>query len=211
MKCDTCGKPATVEEAVRVGKTFVFKHLCESCAAASGILASQTPLPVGITQKTVVKAAVRVAGPEPACPSCGMTLRAFRSAKRLGCGECYSVFESMLAPVIAREHEGATHHCGKVPTRLGEGDSSAGSVDTDASIERSLQQARTRAARIRELRALLTVTLAAEHYERAAEIKRLIDRLERGGDESASSDDDQPTGGGPASGPGSGPENRDDR
>jgi protein-arginine kinase activator protein McsA len=39
----------------------------------------------------------------------------FRNNGLLGCGACYAAFEGLLSPMLARAHEGGTHHVGRKP------------------------------------------------------------------------------------------------
>lgn len=153
MKCDRCENEATVHEVtVHKGKK-VEKHLCEQCAKTDGI-AVQSHAPINaLLTKFVMSSAGAASAPTQklVCPGCAMTFADFRQHGLLGCPECYAAFEEQLGPLIERAHEGGVHHVGKTPTRSG------GSVDRQRVLA--------------TLRRQLSEAVAAEHYERAAELR----------------------------------------
>lgn len=185
MKCDVCGKPATIEEVTKVGDAYTYKHLCEACAASAGVLGVK---PDSTNQKAdTAKAIAQIAGVRQTgagpCDSCGMTLDEFRKLGRLGCPRCYASFERQLGPLIARAHEGSTHHVGKVPKRLlgsAMGDDAVPHAENDsrAAIEHALGQARQREEKLRTLKRQLSDSLRAERYEQAAMIRDEITKLQ---------------------------------
>ena len=153
-KCDLCDKAAVVHE-VRV-KNGVRKeiHLCETHAQSAGILIT-TDLSVAKAQEALAaQAAKRAVSPASVCSTCGMNFREFRQSGTLGCADCYDSFLRLLAPLIERAQRGATHHCGKSPKRKGI------SVDRQHVVRKLLKE--------------LDEAVAAEQYERAAQLR---DRL----------------------------------
>ena len=122
MLCDECGKnKATVHLTEIVNDLITKLNLCESCAKAKGAEAEQH---FGIAD--LLSALSDVEAPLPTapggaavpskhkCPSCGLTYEDFKRVGRLGCGECYKVFKTSLAPLLKRIH-GANQHIGKSP------------------------------------------------------------------------------------------------
>ena len=71
----------------------------------------------------------------------------------LGCPDCYETFERQLTPMIERAQNGGTSHAGKCPRRVG------------VSLDRQLQ--------IQRLIKEMEDAVAAEQYERAAELRDL--------------------------------------
>jgi protein arginine kinase activator len=51
------------------------------------------------------------------CPTCGFTSEDVRKTGRLGCGDCYVVFATLLQDVLNDCQKG-TRHAGKVPKSL---------------------------------------------------------------------------------------------
>ena len=121
MLCDECGKnKATVHLTEIVNDLITKLNLCESCAKAKGAEAEQH---FGIADllsalsdvETPAPAAPGVAPSKHKCSHCGLTYDDFKRIGRLGCGECYKVFRTSLAPLLKRIH-GATQHLGKSPS-----------------------------------------------------------------------------------------------
>lgn len=84
------------------------------------------------------------------CPTCGATLADIAKTGRVGCPDCYAEFEKELMPTIGRIH-GCTKHTGRAPKEYRE------------------QMEKKR--RIETLEAEQKEAIAAENYERAAEIR----------------------------------------
>lgn len=158
MNCDLCNKPAVVHEMTVKDGVKNEIHLCEEHAHAAGIsLPGQPPINQLLTQYVVCKSgktgkSSRTA--RKACKTCGTTFRTFRQSGLLGCADCYDAFEEQLSPMIERAQNGGTSHVGKCPKRGG------------ASLDRQLY--------IQRLFRELEEAVAAEQYERAAELR---DRL----------------------------------
>ena len=91
------------------------------------------------------------------CENCGFTDAQFSRVGKLGCSQCYNVFENKLDPVLRRVH-GNLRHTGKIPKRTG------GTLGTRKEIE--------------ELKQELLGVIGREEYERAAEIRDKIRDLE---------------------------------
>lgn len=177
MKCDKCQESeATVHEVTIKGGQRHEKHLCESCAKADGVAPqAHVPLPELLksyittqTQGAGGTSAVVPAAPATACPACGTTYAQFRTSGLLGCAECYAVFETQLGPLLARAHEGGTHHVGKSPKGPGVTPATPGG---DAQ----------RSERVAALRKRLADAVAAEQYEKAAMLRDELARVEAPG------------------------------
>lgn len=154
MKCDKCDRPATVHMTEISGDQKIEKHLCEECAASEGITIKAN---VPITQLLEDFVLATTAGTEVAelqCDVCGLTFGEFRHAGVLGCPQDYDAFAKALVPMLERAHQGASRHIGKVPLRAGSD--------------------QVRLNTILRLRGELKNAVAAEDYERAAELRDRI-------------------------------------
>jgi len=167
MYCENC---KTRPAAVTITEVFNGKHkqlhLCPECAAERGmgffnlqatslpkILGSFfgfAPLQMGQVQPPVNVSLL--------CPNCGTNLNAIAQQGRLGCSQCYQVFQEQLEPTLRRIHSN-TVHTGKVPKR------GATKVKVRREIER--------------LKAELQSAVANEQFERAAELRDRIKNLEK--------------------------------
>lgn len=162
MKCDLCDKPAVVHEVIIHQGTSTELHLCAEHAIEKGL-----PVPIGqpladilpaLAAKVKVEGTIGAGGQPQRCPACRMTLAEFKKSSLLGCPACYDSFMPMIAQVIERAQAGATAHVGRAPTP---------SLDVE------------RRARLRvKLLADLEQAIAAEHYERAAQLRDELKSLD---------------------------------
>src|SRR5690625_823848 len=114
LKCNLCEKLATVHLTQIVNNKIHKVDLCESCAQAKGVTD-----PNGFSLADLFVKSPFENDPAPGqlrCPNCGFTQSDFRKIGRLGCGDCYTVFEALLSPVLQNMHKG-TSHVGKVPEK----------------------------------------------------------------------------------------------
>ena len=121
MYCQRCKKQAaTVHVTDILHGESMERHLCEQCAveekAAPPPVMPFTSALADFIQKTP-NAAGELA--RLTCPHCNMTFVEFRNTGLLGCPSDYDAFERALVPLIEKAHEGAGHHIGKIPRRLG--------------------------------------------------------------------------------------------
>lgn len=159
LACQLCHEqPATVHLTNIDAGEKRERHLCDACAEKEGVI----PKPVNVMAS--LEAFVQT-GKAPAqqvsgltCPQCKLTFVEFRNKGVLGCPADYDAFEKALNPLIERAHQGASHHVGKTPRRLGVARS------TDGDLIR--------------LRRELTRAVDDERFEDAASIRDTIRSLE---------------------------------
>lgn len=160
-KCDKCDKPATIHLTEILDGQKMEKHLCEDCAEAEGITIKAN-IPISQLLEDFVLQTVgeneEASPPPPSCELCGMTFAEFREKGQLGCPNDYEVFREQLLPILARAQDGNTQHVGKTPRRAG--------------------KAQQKQMEILRLRSQLKQAIAAEQYERAAELRDQIKRIE---------------------------------
>lgn len=168
------------------------KHLCERCAREQGVnVAHATPTAATILQTFLaVKSSIDSPQPVPqnpavptttgTCQACGQTFTNFRSTGVLGCPQCYAAFESQLSPLLGRAHEGGTHHVGKCPvgqTILGK--PPAPPIPPPAPPRTTPPPAGPAVhQRIAALRKSLEQAIAGEQYERAAQLRDELHRIQ---------------------------------
>lgn len=157
MKCEKCGRDATVHLTEITDGEKVEKHLCETCAAAEGVTIPQVPVQQILEQLVLQSAAGRELS-ELKCEVCGISFLEFREQGLLGCPNDYIAFKDVLVPLLERAHEGASTHAGKVP---------AGAAESEH-----------RQGELLRLRGQLKEAVAREDYERAAELRDRIKELE---------------------------------
>ncbi|MFN2350747.1 MAG: UvrB/UvrC motif-containing protein, partial [Kiritimatiellia bacterium] len=144
---------ATVHLTQMVNNEVKKLHLCEQCAAESGLDVNSA---VSISDVLLGLGSGRGGGSEKSarvCPTCHMRLEDFRKTSRMGCQHCYTAFQAELLPLLEAMHRGH-QHIGKKP---------AGAAATVS---------------LRDLRQALNTAVAAERYEEAAELRDRIRALE---------------------------------
>lgn len=165
MYCEECNqKQATVHLSQVVNGKLVENHLCEDCAGKKGMfivnLTKQFSIPNllgSIFGSPVTVQDIQSPPQVESCPNCGIRFMDIRHTGKLGCSECYQVYEQELEPILRRIH-GNSQHMGKIPSRSGE------KVLLRKQIE--------------ELKQKLQESVACEKYEQAAEIRDSIKEME---------------------------------
>lgn len=157
LKCNLCGKPATVHLTQIVNNKVHKVDLCEACAQAKGVTD-----PGGFSlADLLVKAALN---PEPVavgglrCEQCGFTQADFKKFGRFGCPACFEAFKEVLDPMLENIHKGV-RHTGKVPRR--------------SATRKSLND------RLSRLETDLTEAIKTERYEDAARFRDEIAQVKQ--------------------------------
>lgn len=176
MTCDICGKKkATVHLTEIVDEQMSEMHLCEECARQKSSQMEQqfglADLLAGLsdTSKTSTPAKESEKVSVLKCSRCDLPYEDFRKFGRLGCGECYTSFKEHLTGLLRKIH-GSNKYLGKSPATYKEGqteEASSGALvllpsETLADLKQQLQSA-----------------IAAEDFEKAAQIRDKIRNFER--------------------------------
>lgn len=165
MLCQNCHKrTANVHFTQVVNNKKVEMYLCEECAKEKGQFSFGYPFNMsglftgfmgfGDTQPYMESAVEK-----QVCDKCGMDYNQFQKTGKMGCANCYQVFDNKLRPIIRRVH-GNVKHTGKVPLNVSE------SLKVSKEIEK--------------LKELLNKAVLDEEYEKAAELRDKIKSLEVG-------------------------------
>ena len=160
--CEHCKKAQATFHLTNITREGekVERHLCERCAIEEGLVQVHKPNFHEELLENFLAAAKSTNSSQVdlLCDECGISYVEFRNQSLLGCPRDYDAFQEALQPLIERAHDGATHHVGKVPRGMG--------------IAHSAQQ------ELRRLKKSLDEAVAAEDYERAAELRDRIKALE---------------------------------
>ncbi|MFO0945086.1 MAG: UvrB/UvrC motif-containing protein [Planctomycetota bacterium] len=160
-KCQKCNERATLYITEIEESGYQEHALCYKCAQK---YLHESEEATGESKGAVIPGlgvAVSSGGSTAAstkCPVCGITFEDFRSTGRLGCPHDYEVFRSELKPLLDNVH-GSLRHIGKVPRRL----------PADTQVQ----------TRLIQLRQELQQAVMVEDYERAAQLRDEIGRLEK--------------------------------
>jgi len=188
MLCECGQHQATIHEFVIRNGQKVERHLCDQCASKHGVTTDpQVPISQLISNYIKGKSTSvptvgddtaepsrAPAGRAGACPGCSLTFAEFKKHGLLSCARCYDHFGSRLGPLIARAHEGAEQHIGKVPRRVlkdvvehPDPERLATLLGDNSDRERRLATVRSRLAR----------ALDREEYEQAAMLRDELTRI----------------------------------
>lgn len=168
MICDICKKnEATVHYTKIINGVKQELNICDKCAKETegidGEFSFGTPfsfqnLLSGIMDYMSYPTGVTKPA-EVKCKNCGTSYSDFKRTGLLGCSECYKTFGNTLEPVIKRV-QGHVEHTGKLPKKMGKD-----------IIEKK---------KLLKLKEDLQKAIAAEEYEKAAQIRDTIKSLQSG-------------------------------
>lgn len=91
------------------------------------------------------------------CKQCGSSFEEISNRGKFGCAECYDTFKNELIPFVERIH-GNTTHVGKIPSSAGE----------NVKLKNN----------IKNLKRQLKEAVSKQEFERAAEIRDAIKKIE---------------------------------
>lgn len=162
--CERCKKAQATFHLTNIGRdgAKVERHLCDSCATEEGLLHSpKTTIDLNELLENFIAGGKGAAAElsNVVCDECGLSYIEFRNQGLLGCPNDYTVFKEQLARLLERTHGGADMHTGKTPKSVG--------VIPKPHVD------------IRRLKRQLEDAVAAEDYERAAELRDKIQELEK--------------------------------
>lgn len=154
MLCDKCQKAPAAVHLTQVADGQVKKiHLCEACAAKSGIdmqkTMSVTDVLMGLDHLVPEAGAEKVEA-DAHCPKCEISRSEYKRRGRLGCAACYQAFCDDLIPMIRAVHH-HLRHSGKKPVTHG---GPAADMDFPGDLKTALARA-----------------VEAEDYETAARLR----------------------------------------
>ena len=170
MLCQKCKKHTATTQVKRTinGITEEF-FLCRDCAAEIGFSGFINPFSSAGFFSSLFneKMEEKSLSPVKRCPKCNSSLSDITSLGKVGCAECYSVFENSLSPLITKIH-GTNHHCGKL------------SPNANSSADENGNNFKTVEEEIAELKEKLNEAVLAQEYEQAAVIRDKIKEMEEG-------------------------------
>ena len=164
MLCQSCQKKtASVHFTKIINNKKVEMFLCKQCADEQGDFNFNSAFNIndffsGLINFPGSAQYIHSAVPQDSiCDGCGMSYEDFRRIGKLGCSKCYTVFGQRLDALIRRLHGNVEHH-GKVPAKVYE--------EMRMSNE------------INKLKEQLNAAVQNEQYEKAAQLRDEIRRLE---------------------------------
>lgn len=188
MLCDNCGKrEANVRYSENINGRKKDLNLCEECSKKLGITNMDFSMPINFSS-FFGEFMEDFARPEfmpllneikaLKCDNCGYTFEDIRNTGKLGCGNCYSVFEERLAPII-RRIQGANKHTGRVGKIIDNKiEQKMENKENAKSTNKEETQKNTVNNKMQELQEKLKKAIKEERYEEAAKIRDEIKKQE---------------------------------
>jgi protein arginine kinase activator len=172
MLCDECGKKEAVFKEIQIGKNRKkILNLCQDCAKKHEFSADLPAITfsIGNMLASFIKQSEAESTkplPKVKCSVCGLSYGEFRQHGRLGCSRCYETFFDNLKDLLRRIH-GSNDHVGKVP--------------------RSAREEFIARKELKKLQQEMRRAVEKEEFEKAANLRDQIRRLELKGADKTSS------------------------
>ncbi|MBN1522611.1 MAG: UvrB/UvrC motif-containing protein [Candidatus Aureabacteria bacterium] len=162
MQCDICKKNEAVVHYAEVINGEIRKlNICEQCAKDKGF-GLEVSFSLGDMLAGIIKDSSRdsekIIPSLEKCEKCGMSYEEFKKTGRLGCDNCYRIFEKKLIPILDTIHK-QTRHKGKVP--------------------KAYRERFDKIEKIRELNRKLKEAVENEEFEQAAVLRDKIKEMSR--------------------------------
>ncbi len=190
MLCDNCGKrQANVRYSENINGKIKELNLCEECSRKLGINSKMDfSMPIDFSSffgEFMEDFATPEFMPlfdeikELQCDQCGYTFDDIVNTGKLGCGNCYDVFESRLDPIIKRI-QGANSHVGRIGKVLDNKIEQKMADKTSENKEQKPEKETQKENEIEKLEEQLKQAIKEERYEDAAKIRDEIKKNNKG-------------------------------
>lgn len=184
MLCDNCKKrEANVKYSENINGRRKEMNLCEECSQKLGIGRMDFSLPIDFSSffgsfmddfatsefMPMLKELKTLR-----CNSCGNTFDEIANTGRLGCKDCYEVFEERLNPII-KKVQGADRHVGRIGKIIDQ------KIENKNQSQKEIKKnsENKEVSQIETLKEDLKVAIQEERYEEAAKIRDEIKKLEK--------------------------------
>lgn len=183
MLCENCGKrQANVRYSENINGIKRELNLCEECSKKLGIGHMDFSMPIDFSS-FFGEFMEDFATPEfmpllneiktLKCDQCGYTFDDIANTGKLGCGNCYDVFEERLDPII-KKIQGSNQHIGRVGKIIDN--------KIDKKIEKKAEDKKEKTSEnveINKLQEELKKAIKEERYEDAAKIRDEIKEISK--------------------------------
>lgn len=170
MKCQFCNSSASVhfKQVIKDGMKEV--HLCDTCAEEKGITdlssfsldeilkdeESIFDLDELMDEEDTFEAVAAKELGFLECKSCGFSLQDFKKVGRMGCSDCYQVFNTEVSTLLTSMHRGH-EHVGKAPAGMFE------SLELESKLD--------------DIKLELELAIHSEDFEKAATLRDKIKKI----------------------------------
>ncbi len=184
MLCDNCGKrEANVRYSENINGRKKEMHLCEECSEKLGIGNMDFNMPIdfssffgGLLEDFGTNDFMPLFDEIKTlkCDNCGYTFEDIVNTGKLGCGNCYNVFEERLDPII-KKIQGSNTHSGRIGKII---DSNIEKKNSNKEENTNKNTNQKEISKIDKLQEDLKQAIKEERYEDAAKIRDEIKELE---------------------------------
>lgn len=185
MLCDNCGKKeANVRYSENINGVKKELHLCEECSRKMGIDDINFNMPIDFSSffgELLENFGTPEFMPlfdeikELKCDNCGYTFENIVNTGKLGCGNCYSVFEERLDPII-KKIQGSNKHIGRTGKII---DEKIGKKFNTDSTTKKVNGNKKDSSELEKLQNDLKTAIKEERYEDAARIRDEIKKIDK--------------------------------
>ena len=188
MLCDNCGKrEANVRYRENINGKVRELNLCEECSQKLGIGQMDFNMPIdfssflgGFMDDLMTPEIMPMFNSlkKLTCNNCGSTFDDIINTGRVGCKDCYSVFEDRLDPII-KKLQGSNRHVGRIGKIIDSKiDSKNGKVENKEEKASEAKDNKEQ-SKLEKLQENLKAAIKEERYEDAAKIRDEIKKLEK--------------------------------
>ena len=180
MLCDNCGKrEANVRYSENINGRKKELNLCEECSYKLGIDQMDFSMPIdfsnffegfmdnfGSSEFVPMLNELKTLK----CNSCGYTFDDIANTGRLGCKDCYSVFEDRLDPILKRI-QGSNKHVGRIGKIIDSKIDNKNAGNIEEKVKQPISEKEKLENELKE-------AIKEERYEDAAKIRDEIKKLD---------------------------------
>lgn len=189
MLCDNCGKrEANVRYSENINGRKKELKLCEECSRKLGITNIDFSMPIdfssffGEFMEDFTKTEFMPLLSEMKtlkCDNCGYTFEDIANTGKLGCGNCYDVFQERLDPIF-RRIQGANYHVGRVGKMIDSKiDRKIANLANQKEGKTTKLEKNEKDNQLEKLQEQLKQAIQEEKYEEAAKIRDEIKKIEK--------------------------------
>ena len=190
MLCDNCGKrEANVRYSENINGRKKELNLCEECSKKLGISDMDFSMPIdfssffgGFMEEFARPEFMPLLQEvkELKCDQCGYTFDDIANTGKLGCGNCYDVFEQRLDPII-RRIQGANHHVGRtgkiIDSKVEEKMERNAREKSESTVQKQTEG--NKPNKLEKFQEQLKQAIKEERYEDAAKLRDEIKKIEK--------------------------------
>lgn len=188
MLCDNCGKrEANVKYTENINGRRTELNLCEECSEKLGIGQMNFNMPIDFSNffgsilddfDTTDFLPLLNEMKSVKCDTCGYTFDDIVNSGKIGCENCYDVFEDRLDNLIKRV-QGSNRHVGRIGKIIDKKIEDKTNLKNHIENVKNEEKEITQESKIEKLKEDLKFAIKEERYEDAAKIRDEIKKLEK--------------------------------